>query len=276
MWRYYNHALIPDCAPHENVDASEVGKRGFWKKREGHPFLARWTTDFDSPVETDWWYVICDRPFDLGAINSKKRNVVKNGLKYCDSFVCDPLEYEAGLFDVFNEAQSSYRKNSRVSLTREEFRQYLQKLRTDESLVFYVSVLRESGLVVGYSIVETHEKYCELRSQKARPDYERFQVNASLVYSVLEDLKDRFGDGFYIFDGARNVIHETRFQDYLEKYFGFRKAYCRLHIKYRRGFGMLVGILYPFRKLFAKTDGSRLFCYLNGVMRMEEIVRTGK
>lgn len=46
-----------------------------------------------------------------------------------------------------------------------------------------------------------------------------------MVARILEDNNDRLNKGFYINDGARSIRHETAFQDYLEKYFGFRKAY---------------------------------------------------
>ena len=77
----------------------------------------------------------------------------------------------------------------------------------------------------------------------------------------------------YICDGARSINHETAFQDYLEKYFGFRKAYCKLNVTYSPKFKCIVNLLYPFRKLLAKADGIGAVHSLNSILRMEEICR---
>ena len=59
-WRYYNHALIPTCAPHEAADVSLWAAHG-----GGTTFFARWTSDFDCGYETGWWYEVKDTPVDL-------------------------------------------------------------------------------------------------------------------------------------------------------------------------------------------------------------------
>ncbi len=74
-----------------------------------------------------------------------------------------------------------------------------------------------------------------------------------MVARILEDNNDSLNKGFYINDGARSIRHETAFQDYLEKYFGFRKAYCKLHIAYRFPVNIAVKLLYPFRKKIKKA-----------------------
>lgn len=86
---------------------------------------------------------------------------------------------------------------------------------------------------------------------------------------ILEHYNDRLSKEFYIVDGERNILHETAFQNYLEKYFGFRKAYCKLHIQYRRGVGVIVRILFPFRKLIGRMNFNKAKL-VSGVLRMEE------
>lgn len=79
---------------------------------------------------------------------------------------------------------------------------------------------------------------------------------------------------FYICDGSRNSVHETNFQDYLEKYFGFRKAFCRLRMKYRFPIGLIVKGLYPFRSKIKKEG--RISSKIANVLFYEEIVRKCK
>lgn len=74
-----------------------------------------------------------------------------------------------------------------------------------------------------------------------------------MVAAVVEDYNDRLGKNFYINDGARSISHETNFQDYLEKYFGFRKAYCKLHVAYNRRIKLVVKVLFPFRKYYTNS-----------------------
>lgn len=74
---------------------------------------------------------------------------------------------------------------------------------------------------------------------------------------------------FYICDGLRSILHETAFQDYLEKYFGFRKDYCKLEIKYRFPINIVVQLLFPFRKYIGRK--SRLTGQISGILMIEEI-----
>ena len=78
----------------------------------------------------------------------------------------------------------------------------------------------------------------------------------------------------YVCDGARNINHETAYQDYLEKYFGFRKAYCKLNIAYNPKIGWIVKCLYPLRGIFKKFDSIKIVHLINGVLKMEEYSRT--
>jgi hypothetical protein len=54
----------------------------------------------------------------------------------------------------------------------------------------------------------------------------------------------------------------------LIKYFGFRRAYCVLHIEYRGVVKYVISILFPFRKLIKRCPG-KLFHYLYSVLKME-------
>lgn len=270
-WRYYNHALIPTCAPHEMPDISALDDKSLW--RNGRPLFARWTTDFDCEAQASWWYCICDKPFDPASLKSKRRNVVKNAVKYCTVSVCDPVRYEDELLEIFNDVQSSYPAANRNLTTKDAFHRYLTKLAADNGTEFYVCFLKENGIAAGYAIVKDFGSYLEYQVQKVMPAYEKYQVNAALAYAILEDYNSRLTDGFYICDGARNINHATHFQDYLEKYFGFRKAYCTLHIRYRKGIKPLISVIYPLRGFFARFDRNKLLHQLNGVLRMETFRR---
>lgn len=79
-WRYYNHAAVPMCAPHENPDLTSIKDGSIYKWRvSGGPLLARWTSDWDCGHKTNWWYVIKDTPFDISTLKSKRRYEISKG-----------------------------------------------------------------------------------------------------------------------------------------------------------------------------------------------------
>lgn len=51
-WVYYNHAVIPECSPHEEPDTATLSDGSLWKRSDGVPLFARWTTDFDYKQKT--------------------------------------------------------------------------------------------------------------------------------------------------------------------------------------------------------------------------------
>lgn len=53
----------------------------------------------------------------------------------------------------------------------------------------------------------------------------------------------------YVNDGARSITEHSNIQPFLIDKFHFRKAYCRLQVKYQWWVGIVVKLLYPFRKL---------------------------
>lgn len=97
--------------------------------------------------------------------------------------------------------------------------------------------------------IEGNKEFVELTVQKTKPAFEKYEVNASLVDGMLTAYSDKLGKGLYIYDGMKSINHETHFQDYLEKYFGFRKAYCELNVSYI--FFLMDRIFFsPFRNFF--------------------------
>jgi hypothetical protein len=81
-WGYYNHALLPTTAPHEEADVAALDNPETWKpKGGGRPLFARWTSHFDCGYETEWWWCVLDKPFDISALKNKRRYVVKQGIQ---------------------------------------------------------------------------------------------------------------------------------------------------------------------------------------------------
>lgn len=266
-WKYYNHALIPTTPPHETPATSDISKL---LKKEKRALLARWTEDFDCGYETDWWYVIKDTPFDLSVLKAKRRYEINKGIKNFEVKVIDPGEHKPEIFEIFKKAYEQYPEKYRPKVERESL---FAAIDDWSFAAVYGAFHRDSGKLVGVAGLNRKECYVNYAIHKVIPEYESLAVNAAIVYEICSDHQELFASGGYLCDGARNILHETGFQDYLEKYFGFRKAYCKLRIRYKGIVWAAVKLLYPVRRILYKRDNVSAVHKINGIMKMEEIVR---
>ena len=271
-WNYYNHCMIPAAFPHEVVDDATVKSGEIFRGNKA--LLARWTSDFDCSEPTSWWYFIKRDAFDLNQLKSNRRYKITKGIKNFEVHRIDPKAYAAQLYQVYTDAMTGYPPESREEVSFPDFEKTMTALSEDKDVQhIYGAFFRETGELCGYIHIPVYREWAALSSLITNPAFEKYQINAALVYHVLESLKDRMDGSFYISDGERNVLHKTNFHDYLEKYFLFRRAYCHLHIQYRPVIKPFVYLLYPFRKLLQKLDTNSLVHKVNGVLFMEEIRR---
>ncbi len=272
-WYYYNHAIIPTTAPHEPADLSVFEHKDVWKRFGGRPLLARWTSHFDCAENTCWWYTIKDTPFDFAQVKPNYRQKIRRGLKSFDVRVINPEEHADALYEVLAEAIASYPPSCRINVDREEF---INDLKDWRKGITFAAFSQEDQSIAGHIYVPIHAGYITFSVLKAKPSEEKKQVNAALIYSVLEHFQQQLSEGMYVLAGERTISHDTNIHEYLMKYFGFRKAYCWLNIKYRGLIGPIVSCLYPIRGLLRHLTFISLFCQIQGVMKMEEIARNCK
>lgn len=250
---------------------SQSGKQG-----GGTALLARWTSNWDCGYETNWYYVIKDTPFDISALKAKRRYEITKGNRNFEVKVIDPEEYVDALFDVQVKAFSAYPDSYRPSdITKDNLKESIQAWKKDQWQVFG-TFRKDDSLLCGYSVLNSRNTEIEFQIEKTDPALERDGINAATVNGILEYYADDLENGKYICDGEKPIYHETHFQDYLIKYFGFRKAYCNLNLAYKPGINLVVKALYPFRTLLRKYDNKSSVHKVNGVLKMEEIVRSEK
>ena len=271
-WSYYHNAILSTAAPHDVVDERALQDKDFWKsfQSEGYPILARWTSDFDYPKPTEWWYMIKDKPFDIMDTKKNYRRKIRKGLDNFDIRVIDPAQYAEDLYQVELEAIASYPAKTRLKLDHDQFVAELSNRRDGVTLAAFN---KEDNSIAGYCYDIVRDGYIFASEQTAKPSQEIKHLNAALMYSELDYFKRELAEGIYIVSGERSIFHQTNFQDYQEKYFGFRKAYCRLHILYRPAVKPIIDCLYIMRGIFKYLDGFKLFYKINCVLKMEEIAR---
>ena len=274
-WKYYNHAAIPSVPPYKIPNFLPLENKSIWRiGKKKRVFLARWVTDWDCDYETNWWYIIKDAQFDISKLKAKRRYEINKGVKNFEVKEINPYEYKEELYAVQIAAFSAYPAKYRPRIKRENFMAEIDKWNQYTILGVFARVTKE---LVGYALLSKKTSdYVEFNVLKVDPKYEKQGCNAALVEGVLRYFNDFLLDGGFISDGARNINHETGFQDYLEKYFGFRKAYCHLHITYNPQIKWLIKVLFPLRKILRKFDFFSIIHQVNAILKMEELIRGKK
>ena len=265
-----NRALLPACLPHEVVVNDQDVKSLL---RDKNCLFARFTTEFDTPNKTQWWWCLKDDKFDISKLKAKRRYEIVRALKNVNVKIINPLDYIEELYQVTRLAFLEYPLKYRVNITRDTFMQTLEEWRKSGG-EYWGCFDKETDVLCAYAICVKQCDCVALSVVKVLPTYMTKGVNAAIVYFLCDKYLNQ-KNVRYIYDGERNLRHETNYQEYLIKYFGFRYAYCKLNVIYRSDVKWCVNILFPFRRLF-KSLSSRfpMFYNIYCVLKQEEIRRT--
>ena len=263
--------MIPTVPPHIDPDTDSIKNKSIWiRTNKELPLMARWTTDFDCSEVTNWWYCLRDTCFDINSINAKKRYEINKGLKNFNVKIINPKQYVNELLVVTKAAFSSWPEKYRPKLNEKIFKEGINKW---NDKVVFAAFVKDTSSLVGYAYTLEHSDYAEFLVLRVIPEYEKKAINAAIVFNILNYYNEKLKRGFYVLDGARSINHETSFQDYLEKYFGFRKAYCVLHIEYNPWFKWLFKLCFLFKPVLRKLDNIGIIHQINSIIKMEEISR---
>ena len=268
-WKYYNHAAIPTTAPHEPVNIKPINNGSIWQMGGGTPLLARWTTDWDCGFETNWWYCIRDGKFSLEELSPSSRKHIRQALKH-NSVIRAKIEdslYD-DLYRVYSEATSHYELADNI----QEKESFVSGLITREKYVDLFLAYNLENELLAYMTVRPEDGWVEIETAKFGDKALKAQSSNALYYTLLDYyLNEKKVQ--YVSSGSRSINHQTGTQEYKERVFGYRKAYCHLHIKYRPSVALLVKLVYPFRHVLQKHDSNTRIHQLNSVLKMEEMVR---
>lgn len=267
-WRVYQGALMPKTAPHLPPRSEQLSR---WYLLKNGILFARWEDNFDCGYETEWYHVIKDDKLDITKLNSNRRYKITKGRKNFYTKVIDPKEYAESIFRVAQEAYKTYPLKYRPRIKKGDFIANIKE-RTN---IFIGCFDIKTDVLCGYADINCYQDYINYTTHKVIPAEEKRQVNAALVCGVLEYFEQN-NKYKYIDDGARNIVHETGFQDYLKIYFGFRKAYSHLHVMYNPLIWCFVYCLYPIRQIIKKFDKISLFAKVSSVLEQERIRRSFK
>lgn len=266
-WKYYNHALVQNCAPHETPNINEIKDE---LKNNKKALFARWTTDWDCGHETEWWYIIKDNSFSQDELSKSSRKNINRALKNIIVKRINPKEYIDELWNTYTEAIVKY-SNIDNKENEENFKNKIKK-NQNENEEYWGAFFKENNKLIGYKICRVYKDYVEMNVSKYSTEYLKYRTSDGLNFWVLDHyLNNR--NIKYIINGSRSINHVTNVQEYYIEHFNFRKAYCKLKIKYRWYIKIIIDLIYPFRNILKKKNNGFMH-RINAVLKMEEIRRS--
>lgn len=208
-------------------------------------YLVRNVFDFDCGEETSFWYVIKDKFGGMEELTSRTRNKVRKSLRLCEVRRVTKAELSEQGYEVHRSAAAAYKVKAHVP-TRKEFEDRLAN--QDECYEYWGSFRKDNGQMIAFSMNDVENDYAEYQTFKAIPD---FRTSHYAFYGLLYEMNRYYLEDKglkFVNDGARSITNHSNVQPFLIDTFNFRKAYCRLNIKYKWWFGIIARILYPFRR----------------------------
>lgn len=270
-WEYYNHAIIPTTAPHEEPNLDPIKDGSVWNLTSSQgekPLFIRYTTDFDCGKETQFWYIVKDAPFKMEDIDKKYQKSIQRALKRCEVRRIDAVAEFEDIYEVYEAAVNNYQNiDNRVS--KEDFREGVKH----DGLDYWGAYDIATGKMAGWMSCQNNGDWTETISAKYHPELQSYvRPSDAIHYTILTHYLNELGQKF-ICSGSRSLNHKTNVQDYKIKNWRFRKAFCKLHLVYRKDINIIIKLVYPFRNLLMKFDNITAIHQLNSVLKMEEIAR---
>lgn len=231
--------------------------------------MIRNTYDFDIKEETSFWYIIKDSIEDISALPSSTRKKIRRALKIYSFRRITLDELKVVGYDVVVSAEKSYKEKSGHT-TQKDFEVLIEEYARQNNKECWCVENKITGEIVGFSVNTLKKDSCEYDNAKCKTEalHDCSQPYYGLFYVMnkyyLGERRCR-----YVSDGSRSITEHSNIQDYLIYNFKFRKAYCKLKVHYKWWFGVLVGILFPFRNIVS-------FRNVRAVLRMEEYSRDFK
>lgn len=216
-------------------------------------WLVRNTYDFDQKESSNFWYIIKDSFGGLSEHTSNERRKIRKALKNFDYKIVDKQVIEAGGLEIIKAALEQYSVRDRV-VNKNIFQDMLNSW-TVENHDFWGAIDKTNGRLIGFIVVRLFDNACFYDLVMVHPDckhnskYPYYGFFYSLNEYYLGEKKFK-----YVTDGSRSITEHSNIQPFLEHVFKFRKAYCKLKIRYKWWFGIIVRVLYPFRSIIPSRN----------------------
>lgn len=253
----YRHAWRYGSAPDEELQLNDyqfkrlLGKGGW---------MVRNTFDFDQKDESKFWYLIKDIFGGMEELSSNERNKIRRALQVFDFKLVDNQLITERAYPIIKATFDDYKITDRT-MSEAVFNEYLDHC-SRKNYDYWGVFDKKTQELVGFCAVHVWENACEYGLIGVLPEYKH---NATYPYYGIFYKMNEYYLGErkfkYVSDGSRSITEHSNIQLFLEQNFKFRKAYCKLKIRYKWWFGIVVRMLFPFRKLISNRN-------INAVLKM--------
>lgn len=243
----YRHSWISfphfDCQLSDS-QCADLLKQGGW--------MVRNTFDFDCNTPTDFWYIIKDSFGGMDELSTDVRNMIRRAFNRYEYKMVDIQLIENEGFGIAKKVNDSFvlkdrRMNSAI------FEELLKSWKNGNCDYWGVFDLNQN--FVGFAVVRVFDSGCFYDMISICPEYKH---DASYpYYGFFYKLNEYYlGEKHikYVTDGSRSVTEHSNIQPFLMQKFNFRKAYCKLKIKYKWWFGIAVKLLMPFGNIIRNRN----------------------
>ena len=163
-WKYYNHALLPNTAPHVAPDVSKMTSKDFWTSEKGMALMARWTSDYDCVDSQNWWYIVKDDKFDINSLKSKRRYEINKGKKNFYVSLINPVDYVEELINIHIKAYEQYPVQYRPIVDKEKLAHEINGWNGNTIIFGAFSI--ETNNLCGFAMIIENESYANFAMLK--------------------------------------------------------------------------------------------------------------
>lgn len=246
-WRRHHGALIPLSMPHIPTSISTLTALKLLVSKRA--FFIRWDENFDQVKSSEWWHVIKDSSEELNNCSVNTRSKIRRADKKFFAAPASVAEILGNGYKVYCSAFDRYKTFESV-FSEEDFQNAVSCL--PKNTEFWSVRLRSNNEMVAFSENLVKDDACFYNTIWLKPD----SLSSYSGYLLIHEMSKHYLNERrlkYVTDGSRSISHQTNIHDFLIQKFGFRRAYSCIRIIYFPGLGIIVRILYPFRKLMSKS-----------------------
>lgn len=265
IWQKYQGSLIPKIPPHKEINLTKIESSELLSISKA--YLLRYTNEWDRDGG-EFWYVIKDKFVSMEEMSRKCRTQIRKGLNNCLVNKVDNEVIAKYGYEVYINAFKKYNTPMKP-ISKEDFTESALNSGYDSWAVFTKD---DSNLMIAYMQLRVQDNICNRITSKFHPSYLKLRPSEALNFEIDKYYLKEKGS-LYINNGARTISHDTNIQDYLIRKFKYRKAYCRLNVKYRKDIMLIANMLYPFREIISNINLD-FASSIKTLLKQEEIRRS--
>ena len=186
-------------------------------------------------------------------LSSDDRNQVRRALSRLEYKIIKKDFLADYGYEIVKKAYDSYVMKDRI-MNRGAYNNLLQSWNEDD-YDFWGAFDKNNGHLVGFAAVRLFDIGCFYDMVTFYPDYKHNLTYP--YYGIFYKLNEYYlgEQGMqYVTDCSRSITEHSNIQPFLIQKFKFRKAYCKLKIRYNWWFGIIVRLLYPFRNIIPNRN----------------------